>query len=89
MKNKTSDLRNLLFEQLEILGDRTGELDEDDLQNEIRRTRAMVSVAETIIESDKVTVEAMKVMVQNGIDVSDKGKKLLEIGTGQRASDSD
>lgn len=69
MKNKITDLNNHLFAQLERLGDE--ELNGDDLQKEIDRSKAMTGIASTIVESMKTTVEAMKIMEKAGIDIQE------------------
>ncbi len=53
MKNKMSDLRNHLFETLEVLKDAKSE----DLEREIARARAVGAIASQVIESAKVEVE--------------------------------
>lgn len=53
MKNKMSDLRNHLFETLEMLKDPEKPLD-------IERAKAISGVAQTIINSAKVEVEFVK-----------------------------
>ncbi len=58
-KNKISDLRNHLFEQLERLNDES--LDKEGLEKEIWRSEAMTNVAGKIIESAKVEVDFIRV----------------------------
>jgi hypothetical protein len=55
MKNKTTDLHNLLFEQLERLTD-----DDLDFDKEVRRAQAMSGVAMTIIAGGKLVTEAVR-----------------------------
>ena len=78
MKNKITDLNNHLFAQLERLGDE--ELTAEELDKEINRSKAITSIASTIVESSKVTVEAMKIMEKAGVDISKSGNTILEIG---------
>ena len=80
MKNKITDLNNHLFAQLERLGDE--ELTAEELDKEINRSKAITSIASTIVESSKVTVEAMKIMEKAGVDISKSGNTILEIGSG-------
>lgn len=77
-KNKISDLNNHLFEQLERLND--SDITQDQLQLEINRSRAMTDIADKIIESSKVTIEAMKILEKGGMDVSRMGNNILTIG---------
>lgn len=51
MKNKITDLRNHLFEQLEKLSD---DLSESELDQEVKRSKAIGHIAQTIINSAKV-----------------------------------
>lgn len=55
MKNKITDLRNHLFEQLEKLKD-----PDCDLETEIKRSKAMVEVGSVIVESAKVEVDFIR-----------------------------
>lgn len=75
MKNKITDLNNHLFAQLERLGNE--ELSKEDLDKEIQRSKAITGIASNLIESAKVTVEAMKIMEKAGVDISESGQKLL------------
>jgi len=62
-RNKISDLNNHLFAQLEKLND--DELKGENLSTEVERARAMSSLASQIINSTKLTLDAMK-MANNG-----------------------
>lgn len=66
MRNKITDLNNHLFAQLERLGDE--DLTNEDLQKEIERSKAMTSIASQLVESARVSVEAMKVAERAGAD---------------------
>lgn len=65
MKNKIEDLRNHLFETLEMLKD-------PDKPMEIERAKAVSEVAQTIINSAKVEVDYLRVTGQ------DKGSDFLD-----------
>ncbi len=62
-RNKISDLNNHLFAQLEKLND--DQLQGDQLNTEVNRARAMSSLASQIINSTKLTLDAIK-MSNNG-----------------------
>ena len=75
-KNKISDLRNHLFEQLERLNDES--LDKEGLEKEIWRSEAMTNVAGKIIESAKVEVDFIRVSgkAERTSDIFDTTKAL-------------
>ena len=59
MKNKIEDLRNHLFETLEALKDKEKPM-------ELERAKAIAEVAQVIVQSAKVEVEAIKVLGGEG-----------------------
>lgn len=72
MKNTLTDLNNYLFETLErILDDN---LDDDELDKEIKRSRAVTSVAANIIQNGELALRTMKHMDEYGIE--DNSRKL-------------
>lgn len=68
MRNKIEDLNNHLFSALERLNDE--ELNEEQLDKEIKRSKAIKEVAETIVESHRNTIQAMKLVSDQGLDLS-------------------
>ena len=62
-KNKITDLNNHLFAQLERLNDET--LTEEQVAQEVKKAKAISTVASQIIKSQKVVIDAMK-LVANG-----------------------
>ena len=58
MKNTLTDLNNYLFEQIERLND--DELDDEQLEKEIKRSEAVQKVARTIIENGQLALSAKK-----------------------------
>jgi hypothetical protein len=68
MKNKIEDLNNHLFIALERLNDE--DLSSEDLDKEIKRSKAIKEVAETIVESHRNTIQAMKLISDQGLDLS-------------------
>lgn len=66
MKNKIEDLRNHLFAQLERLGDDEAMKNPIKREAEIQKAKAIQGIAQTIVNSAKVEVEAMKVIGGKG-----------------------
>lgn len=64
MKNTLTDLNNHLFEQLERLNDE--DLTIDELESEIRRSRAISTVAEKVIKNATVLLDATKFVSEYG-----------------------
>lgn len=81
MRNKLTDLNNHLFAQLERLNDT--DLTGDDLKTEIDRAKAVSSVATQIVQTAKITVDAMKLVGSGRIEKSEIQSLLLEGGTKQ------
>lgn len=65
MKNKLSDLNNHLFEAMERLNDE--ELTDEELEKEIKRSKAMEGIAKTIIDSGNLALQARKHLEQYGV----------------------
>ena len=62
MKNNLSSLNDYLFEELERLND-DAELDtEEKLDKELKRSKAITSVAQTIINNAHTVLEAQKLV---------------------------
>lgn len=58
MKNTLNDLNNYLFAQMERLNEE--DLSEEKLETEVRRTKAMVSVASAIVGNANLALQAIK-----------------------------
>lgn len=58
MKNTLTDLNNYLFAQLERLNEE--ELEGEKLENEMKRTKAIVSVASAIVDNAHIALQAIK-----------------------------
>ncbi len=56
MKNKLIDLNNHLFEQIERLGDE--DISDEELEKEVIRSKAMTTVAQTIINNASLVLKA-------------------------------
>lgn len=66
MKNKMSDLNNILFEQLERLQDDENTKDEESFKKEIERSKAVMGVSSQIIKNTAVMLQAAKFAVEYG-----------------------
>lgn len=64
MKNTLTDLNNYLFEAIERLND--DDLDEEQLDREIKRSEAVQKVAKTIIENGTLALNAKKHLDEYG-----------------------
>jgi len=62
MNNTTSDLNNLLFEQLERLA--SAETSEE-LKNEVDRSKAITQISSQVIENGKLALEAQRLIIDN------------------------
>ena len=58
MRNKLIDLNNHLFEQIERLND--DELSEEELEKEIKRSKAMEGLSSNIIDNARLALDAEK-----------------------------
>lgn len=67
MSNTLTDLNNALFDQLRRLGDR--KLTPDDLEAEIRRTDAIVSVSHQIAGNADLQLKAARLFADHGAQV--------------------
>lgn len=75
MKNTLGDLNNHLFAQLERLSDE--DLDIEQLNKEIQRSKAISDVASKIIDNANVVLAAQKLKV-GMIDIDNTVPKMLE-----------
>lgn len=66
MKNKLTDLNDILFAQIERLADEN--LEGDAIKAEIQRSGAVVQVADKIVENARLQLEAAKLMSVHGGD---------------------
>lgn len=81
MKNKLTDLNDILFETLERLND--DELMETNLEKELQRSKAISQVANNIISNAQVLLDAQKHVDEFGrttalpsiLSLEEKGKK--------------
>lgn len=71
MKNKLSDLNNYLFEELERLNDDETLQNDDNLEKEIKRSKAITQVANTIVQNANVILKAKIHCDQFGDDLNE------------------
>lgn len=64
MKNKLIDLNNHLFAQLERLSDE--DLTLEQIENEVKRTEAVVSVSQQIVQNADLALKAAKLVAEHG-----------------------
>lgn len=64
MKNKLIDLNNHLFAQLERLSDE--ELTPEDIEKEVKRTDAIVAIADQIIQTGNTALKAAQLIATHG-----------------------
>lgn len=75
MKNKLSDLNNHLFAQMERLSDEN--LTAEQIEHEVKRSAALVSVADQISGNAELSLKAAKLYADHGDKVL---KHLPQIG---------
>jgi len=63
MKNKLSDLNNHLFAQLERLSEE--DLTADQIEQEVKRTEAVVAVAEQIVRNADLQLKAVTLLANH------------------------
>ena len=66
MKNTLTDLNNYLFETLERLTDDS--IDEKTMQKEITRSKAVNTVAATIIQNGELALNTVKLLNDYGVE---------------------
>lgn len=76
VRNKSIDLNNHLFEQLERLND--VELKGDDLKEEIERSKAVAGISKSIIENSKLALESEKLKADYTGDFSTDNLLLVD-----------
>lgn len=67
MKTSLQDLNMYLFEELERLNDSEELENEENLEKEIKRSKAITNVAQTIINNANTVLDAQKFMSDSGV----------------------
>lgn len=83
-KNKLGDLDNHLFAMLERLADE--DLSADDIDTEVKRADAIVSLADQVISNAKLKLDAAKLFATHGPTIKDM---LPQIGKAPDAGKSE
>ena len=78
-RNKLIDLNNTLFEQLERLND---DLTDEELDKELRRTKAICNIGRIIVDNAQVALDAQKHIDEYGIEKEDRSE-MLQITSGK------
>lgn len=82
MKNTLDDLNNYLFEQIERIND--DELGEKQLNKELKKAKALSSLASNIIQGTKVQIDGTKAAIEYGfVNRNDCEKLPLALGYGK------
>jgi ribosomal protein L17 len=64
VKNRLTDLNDYLFEQLERLADEN--LSGEQIETEIKRSEAVVDVADKIVTNARLQLDAVKLVAEHG-----------------------
>lgn len=68
-RNKMTDLNDHLFAQLERLGEE--EISTEELDKEVTRAKAITGIASQLIKSNKLTLDAMRLVANGSVGPSD------------------
>ena len=77
MKNTLGDLNNYLFETLERLMD--DDLTEEQMQKEIVRSKAVTSVAQTVIQNGELALKTMEHLNEYGYGRNRRDENLAPV----------
>lgn len=78
-KNNISALKEYLFEQLDAVTN--GDLKGNDLNDQIKRSKAVSEISKQILEADKITLEATKLYVEHKSALKGSAIGMQLIGT--------
>lgn len=84
MKNKLTDLNDILFETIERLN--SEDLKPDQIESEIKRAGAIVQVADRVVNNAKLQLDAAKLIADNGGDLRKRLPPTLGLGAGEPVS---
>lgn len=83
MKNRLTDLNDILFAQLERLSDET--LSPEAIEQEIKRTQSVVQVADRIVDNARLQLDAAKLIADSGADMRKRIPATLGLPSGESA----
>ena len=83
MKNRLTDLNDILFAQLERLTDET--LAPEAIEQEVKRTQSVVQVADRIVENARLQLDAAKLIADSGADMRKRLPPTLGLPSGETA----
>jgi hypothetical protein len=81
MKNRLTDLNDILFAQLERLTNE--DLKPEQIEAEIKRAQSVVQVSDKIIENAGLQLDAAKLVAQHGGDPKKRIPASLQLMAGQ------
>jgi fructose-specific phosphotransferase system component IIB len=81
MKNKLTDLNDILFAQLERLGDEG--LKDEAIANEVERAKAIVAVADRIVDNARLQLDAATLIADHGVDLRKRLPATLGLPSGE------
>lgn len=77
MKTSLVDLNKYLFEELERLNDDEELFDNDNLEKEIKRSKAITSIANAVVSNANLMLNATKFANEMGLEKDEMPKLLL------------
>jgi glycerol-3-phosphate dehydrogenase len=81
VKNRLTDLNDILFAQLERLTDET--LSSEQIEQEVKRTQSVVQVADRIVDNARLQLDAAKLIADNGADMRKRLPATLGLPSGE------
>ena len=82
MKNRLTDLNDILFAQLERLTNE--DLPAEQLEQELQRTSSVVQVADRIVDNARLQLDAVKLAASNGADIRNRIPATLGLPSGMK-----
>lgn len=83
MKNRLTDLNDMLFGQLERIADE--DLTADQLAQEIQRTSAVVQIADRIVETATLQLQGARLIAEHGATMAKQLPSVMAITSGSAA----
>jgi glycerol-3-phosphate dehydrogenase len=80
MKNRLTDLNDILFAQLERLSDES--LSQESIEQEMKRTQSVVQLADRIVDNARLQLDAAKLIAESGADMRKRLPSTLGLPSG-------